>query len=200
MGGENLKDWVEFLKNENILSNNANIISFSYEGPELTHKIYKNGTIGRAKQHLLETTNALNKKFSNIKAYISVNKALVTQSSSAIPVVPLYISILYKVMKEENLHENTINQMYRLFNEKLIAPVEIDSEGKIRLDDFEMLPNIQQKVKLSFNNINNSNIEKYADIKGYITDFLHIFGFAFSNVNYDEDVDVNVKIPSINNL
>ncbi len=198
MGGENLKDWVEFLKNEKILSNNANIISFSYEGPELTHEIYKNGTIGKAKQHLLETTNTLNKKFSNINAYISVNKALVTQSSSAIPVVPLYISILYKIMKEENLHEETINQMYRLFNEKLRTPVELDAEGKIRLDDFEMLPNIQQKVELAFNNINSSNVEKYADIKGYTTDFLHIFGFAFSNINYNEEVDVNIQIPSIN--
>ncbi len=199
MGGENLKNWVEFLKQENLFEKNAKIISFSYEGPKITHAIYKEGTIGKAKQDLLDVTNEINNKFKDLKAYISLNKALVTQSSAAIPVVPLYISILYKIMKEENLHENCIEQMYRLFSEKLNNEVIVDEENKIRLDNFEMLPKIQEKVKYAWEKINTNNIENFADLQGYKQDFLNMFGFNLSKINYEEDINTNILINSLKN-
>lgn len=172
---------------------------FSYEGPNLTHKIYKDGTIGRAKQNLLDITNEINKKYENINAYVSLNKALVTQSSAAIPVVPLYLTILYKIMKEKNLHEGCIEQAYRLFKEKLTKNPKLDEKNRIRLDDYEMLPSVQQEVKKTWEKINTNNLKDFADLEGYKKDFLNMFGFAFENINYDEDVDVNVKIKSLSN-
>ena len=192
MGGENLENWVEILKNENAFKKDAKIIAYSYQGPPLTHKIYKDGTIGKAKKDLQNTIEKINKKFKDLKAYISLNKALVTQSSAAIPVVPLYITILYKIMKEEKLHEGCIEQMYRLFNEKLQLD-NISDEKIIRLDDFEMLPKVQEKVEIAWKNISNDNIEKYADLDGYNEDFLKMFGFSYDNINYDEDIDIDIN-------
>ena len=199
MGGENLKNWIEKLNDADILEKNTKVVSFSYEGPNLTHKIYKDGTIGKAKQNLLDITNEINKKYENIKAYVSLNKALVTQSSAAIPIVPLYLTILYKIMKEKNLHEGCIEQAYRLFKEKLTKNPKLDEKNRIRLDDYEMLPSVQQEVKKIWEKINTNNLEDFADLKGYKKDFLNMFGFAFENINYDEDVDVNVKIKSLSN-
>ncbi len=199
MGGDNLKRWIEKLNDADVLEKNTKVISFSYEGPDLTHKIYKDGTIGKAKQNLLEATNEINKKYENIKAYVSLNKALVTQSSAAIPVVPLYLTILYKIMKEQNLHEGCIEQAYRLFKEKLTKNPKLDEKNRIRLDDYEMLPSVQQEVKKAWEKVNTTNLEDFADLEGYKKDFLNMFGFSFENVNYDEDVDVNIKIKSLSN-
>ena len=199
MGGDNLKRWIEKLNNADVLEKNTKVISFSYEGPDLTHKIYKDGTIGKAKQNLLEATNEINKKYENIKAYVSLNKALVTQSSAAIPVVPLYLTILYKIMKEQNLHEGCIEQAYRLFKEKLTKNPKLDEKNRIRLDDYEMLPSVQQEVKKAWEKVNTTNLEDFADLEGYKKDFLNMFGFSFENINYDEDVDVNIKIKSLSN-
>ena len=198
MGGDPLKNWVENLKKANVLYENAKIISFSYEGPQLTHKIYKDGTIGKAKQNLLKITEELNEKFKNIRAYVSVNKALVTQASSAIPVVPLYISILYKVMKEQNLHEDCIKQATRLFTEKLNPPLKLDSKNKIRLDDFEMLPKIQKNVEEIWNKITTENLNQLADFKGYEKEFLNMFGFGFENVDYNKEIETLINIKSLN--
>ncbi len=197
MGGDNLKKWVEKLNEADVLEKNTKVISFSYEGPDLTHKIYKDGTIGKAKQNLLEATNEINKKYENIKAYVSLNKALVTQSSAAIPVVPLYLTILYKIMKEQNLHEGCIEQAYRLFKEKLTKNPKLDEKNRIRLDDYEMLPSVQKEVKKAWEQINTNNLENFADLKGYKKDFLNMFGFSFEDINYDEDVDVDVKIKNL---
>ena len=199
MGGDNLKKWIEKLNDADVLEKNTKVISFSYEGPDLTHKIYKDGTIGKAKQDLLEATNEINKKYKNIKAYVSLNKALETKSSAAIPVVPLYLTILYKIMKEQNLHEGCIEQAYRLFKEKLTKNPKLDEKNRIRLDDYEMLPSVQQEVKKAWEKINTSNLKDFADLEGYKKDFLNMFGFSFENINYDEDVDVNVKIKSLSN-
>lgn len=199
MGGDNLKKWIEKLNDADVLEKNTKVISFSYEGPDLTHKIYKDGTIGKAKQDLLEATNEINKKYKNIKAYVSLNKALVTQSSAAIPVVPLYLTILYKIMKEQNLHEGCIEQAYRLFKEKLTKNPKLDEKNRIRLDDYEMLPSVQKEVKKAWEKINTSNLKDFADLEGYKKDFLNMFGFSFENINYDEDIDVNVKIKSLSN-
>lgn len=199
MGGEDWKDWIQALKDADAIESNAVTVAYSYIGPELTHPMYFNGSIGAAKDHLLKTSKEITSEFNEIKAYVSVNKALVTQSSSAIPIVPLYISILYKVMKEKNVHECCIEQMYRLFNQKLFGEAtETDSEGRIRLDDLEMREDIQEEVVVLWNRINDDNIESCSDIDGYWEDFNNLFGFDINGVDYDSDTDTNIGIKSIN--
>lgn len=197
MGGEDWKDWITSLKNADAISNDAITVAYSYVGPEITFPIYSEGTIGMAKNHLLKTANEITNNISGVKAYVSVNKALVTQSSAAIPIVPLYITILYKIMKEQKLHEGCIEQMYRLFGEKFGGTLNFDAKGRIRLDDYEMKIDVQQKVLDVWKNINDNNIDELADIEGYWEDFYKMFGFNFSNIDYDKDVDIEVNIPSI---
>jgi enoyl-[acyl-carrier protein] reductase/trans-2-enoyl-CoA reductase (NAD+) len=191
MGGEDWKEWIEVLEAAGVLAKEAVTIAYSYIGPKLTYPVYFNGTIGLAKKHLYQTSIELNEKFKEqgIKAYISVNKALVTQASSAIPIVPLYMAVLYKIMKEEGLHEGCIEQMNRLFREKLKngQPI-VDEEGRIRLDDYEMRTDIQDKVMEYWNQIDSDNIREFADIDGYWEDFYHMFGFGFDEVDYERDV------------
>lgn len=198
MGGEDWKDWIDALIKADAIEKDAVTVAYSYIGPELTHPMYYDGSIGKAKEHLLKTSHEISENTS-IKAYVSVNKALVTQSSAAIPIVPLYISILYKVMKEKGLHEGCIEQMYRLFNEKLFVQNRTtDENGQLRLDDWEMRPEVQSEVSGIWKNISNDNISSCADIDGYWNDFYELFGFGFDNVDYDEDVEIDVKIPSVN--
>ena len=198
MGGEDWKDWIDALIKADAIEKDAVTVAYSYIGPELTHPMYYDGSIGKAKEHLLKTSHEISENTS-IKAYVSVNKALVTQSSAAIPIVPLYISILYKVMKEKGLHEGCIEQMYRLFNEKLfVQDRTTDENGQLRLDDWEMRPEVQSEVSGIWENISNDNISSCADIDGYWNDFYELFGFGFDNVDYDEDVEIDVKIPSVN--
>lgn len=193
MGGEDWKNWIEALSKAGALENNAITIAYSYIGPELTYPVYYNGTIGTAKKHLHKTSIEINDEFSNegIKAYVSINKAVVTQASSALPIVPLYIAILYKVMKENEIHENCIEQMNRLFSEKLNGnnPI-VDEENRIRLDDYEMRENIQSKVMEDWNKINTENVEEFADLEGYWEDFYNMFGFHFDNIDYSKDVSL----------
>ena len=133
-----------------------------------------------------------------IPAYISVNKALVTQSSAAIPIVPLYISILYKVMKAHGNHEGCIEQMYRLMNQKLYNGAAVtDDENRIRLDDLEMLPDIQSEVQALWSTIATENLDTHADIDGYFSDFYRLFGFGLDGVDYEADTDPSVLIPSL---
>lgn len=193
MGGEDWMDWIEALKQSDVISDNAVTVAYSYIGPKLTYPVYFNGTIGMAKKHLLESSNKINENFkdSGIKAYVSVNKALVTQASSAIPIVPLYFAILYKVMKEMNIHEGCIEQAARLFNEKLFngTPV-VDETGQIRLDDWEMREDVQSKVMEIWDKINSDNILEIADIDGYWEDFYHMFGFKYENIDYNKEVEI----------
>lgn len=193
MGGEDWKNWIEALSKAGALENNAITIAYSYIGPELTYPVYYNGTIGTAKKHLHKTSIEINDEFSNegIKAYVSINKAVVTQASSALPIVPLYIAILYKVMKENEIHENCIEQMNRLFSEKLNGnnPI-VDEENRIRLDDYEMRENIQSKVMEDWDKINTENVEEFADLEGYWEDFYNMFGFHFDNIDYSKDVSL----------
>lgn len=187
MGGEDWADWIRLLKEEKLLSKNIRTVAYSYIGPEMTYPIYAEGTIGRAKRHLYHTAVQLSDE--GIPAYVSVNKAVVTQSSSAIPVVPLYISILYKVMKEAGTHENTIEQMVRLWSDYLLSDnPKTDIPRRIRLDDLEMRADIQSRVFEYWKKITNGNLEEYADIKGYWKDFYQLFGFEYENVDYDMDV------------
>ena len=196
MGGEDLKLWVDMLSKNNLLSENAIVLSYSYIGPSVTHDIYLNGSVGAAKEHLKQTSDNLNSEYGKykVRSYVSVNKALVTQASSAIPVMPLYISILFKVMKEKNLHENYIQQIYRLF-EKIAdgnnLPYLTDENGFIRIDDWEMRDDVQKEVAERWEKINDDNINDLADLDGYKNDFLNLFGFGLDGVNYSENIEAD---------
>lgn len=198
MGGEDWKEWIGALKAADAIEDGAVTVAYSYIGPEVTHPIYKDGSIGRAKAHLAETAKEITKSIDGVSAYVSVNKALVTQSSSAIPIVPLYISILYKVMKEMNIHEGCIEQMQRMFAEKIYGgEVKVDAENLIRLDDWEMREDVQAKVAEAWDKINAENLNELADIDGYNKDFIKLFGFEADGVDYEAETDTAVGIASL---
>ena len=199
MGGEDWKLWIESLKDADVLADGAITVAYSYIGPEVTHPIYYNGTIGKAKADLYKTADSMDEMYPDLKAYVSVNKALVTQSSSAIPIVPLYMSLLFKVMKEKRLHEGCIEQMYRLMHDRLGngADIPVDKDRLIRMDDYEMKEEVQKEVFNLWQNVSKDNIKDIADINGYWDEFYEIFGFGIDSVNYDADVDIQIKIPSI---
>lgn len=201
MGGEDWKLWIDFLRDENVLADNAITFAYSYVGPELTHAIYKNGTIGRAKDHLLATAKQLDQSLraQGGRAFVSVNKALVTQASSAIPVVPLYISILFKLMKAKGTHEGCIEQIYRLLHDFVYTGrnMVVDKEDRVHLDDLEMQADVQKKISDIWKIISTENMGALADLAGYRRDFYKLFGFEVGGVDYTQDVDMNVKIPSI---
>lgn len=191
MGGEDWADWIHALVEADVLADNASTIAYSYIGPVVTHAIYKDGSIGKAKKHLYDTSLKLTEEFADrgLKAYVSVNKALVTQSSAAIPIVPLYISLLYKIMKEEGLHEGCIEQMYRLFADKFVKK-EVDEEGYFRLDDWELQDTVQEKIAAVWDQVTTENIRELGDIDGYWEDFYQMFGFHYDNVDYSADVEI----------
>jgi Uncharacterized paraquat-inducible protein B len=193
MGGGDWRDWIMSLYDAGVLAEGAVTLAYSYIGPVVTHAIYKDGSIGQAKKHLYDTSVELMNKYKDVglKAYISVNKALVTQASAAIPIVPLYISMLYKVMKEKGLHEGCIEQMNRLFLEKLAGGVvQTDEAGRIRLDDYEMKEEIQSQIAEVWDSVDTESIKDLGDIKGYWDEFYNMFGFGYDNVDYSEDVEI----------
>ncbi|TMM28612.1 trans-2-enoyl-CoA reductase family protein [Polaribacter aestuariivivens] len=200
MGGEDWKMWMDSLKSENLLSEGATTVAYSYIGPEVTKPVYRNGTIGAAKDHLEATAFEITDDLKSIagKAYVSVNKALVTQASSAIPVIPLYISLLYKVMKEKGIHEGCIEQIQRLYSERLFTDGEVplDEKGRIRIDDWEMYDDVQEEVISLWENATTENLNEIGDLEGYSNDFYNLFGFKVPGVNYDKDVNEMVTIPS----
>lgn len=201
MGGDDWALWIDALNEAGVLADGATTCAYSYVGPSVTHPIYKDGTIGRAKDHLLATAKTLNSKLSakGGRAFVSVNKALVTQASSAIPVVPLYMSILFKLMKEQGTHEGCIEQIYRLFHGMIYTnqPVVTDEEGRVRIDDLEMAPEVQEKVASIWQQVNTENVDMLTDIAGYREDFYRLFGFSWPGVDYHADVDAVVAIPSL---
>ncbi len=202
MGGEDWKFWIEDLKNAGVLADGVKTVAYSYIGPELTFPIYRNGTIGQAKNDLEATVPVLNELLKDLHgvSYVSVNKALVTQSSSAIPVVPLYISLLYKVMKAKGTHEGTIEQMQRLFADRLYTEngeVALDSEGRIRIDDWEMAEDVQAEVAKYWDKVTTETLAEISDIDGYRKEFFNLFGFELEGVDYEKDANENVQVPSI---
>jgi enoyl-[acyl-carrier protein] reductase/trans-2-enoyl-CoA reductase (NAD+) len=195
MGGEDWELWIRALYNDGLLANGVKAIAYSYIGPEITYPIYTNGTIGAAKDDLLRTRSSINLLLRDVggQAVISVNKAVVTQASAAIPVVPLYISILFKVMKEKGYHEGCIGQMARLFSDRLYgrSPMKsLDEQGRVRLDEFELSRDVQSVVSEIWPKISTENLSTLSDIAGYKREFLRLFGFGLETVNYDEDVEV----------
>jgi enoyl-[acyl-carrier protein] reductase / trans-2-enoyl-CoA reductase (NAD+) len=201
MGGEDWSMWIQQLSEAGVLANGVTTVAYSYVGPKVTQPIYREGTIGKAKNHLEQTAGLLNEllEAQGGRAYVSVNKALVTQSSSAIPVVPLYISALYKVMKEKGLHENCIEQIYRLFSERLYGEgeIEVDENGLIRIDDWEMREDVQEEVMKRWLELETDNVTTLADLAGYQQDFFHLFGFQTEGVDYEADTEPSVSIPNL---
>ena len=200
MGGEDWEMWMEALASANALAPGVQTLAYSYIGPVLTWPIYKNGTIGQAKLDLERAQKALDQKLASLggKAWISVNKALVTQASSAIPVVPLYISLLYKIMKAGGSHEECIEQMDRLFRDRLSSGnPQPDDAGRIRLDDWEMAENVQDLISQRWAAVNTENFAELADFAGYQANFLKLFGFGLDGVDYSADVNVAISVPSI---
>jgi len=200
MGGEDWALWIEALLAGGVLAEGVQTVSYSYIGPEVTWPIYKNGTIGRAKEDLERVQRELDGRLAAVqgKAWVSVNKALVTQASSAIPVVPLYISLLYKVMKAAGTHEDCIEQMDRLFRDRLCSGhPQPDEAGRIRLDDWEMAPAVQSLVGRRWQEVTTENLAELADFEGYQSSFLRLFGFGLTGVDYAAETDPEVAIPSI---
>jgi len=200
MGGEDWEMWMDALQEAGALAPGCRTLAYSYIGPSLTWPIYKNGTIGRAKEDLERAQRDIEAKLAPLggKAWVSVNKALVTQASSAIPVVPLYISILYKAMKAAGNHEECAEQMDRLFRERLNSPTPaVDGAGRIRLDDWEMADALQNLIADRWASVTTENLAELADFAGYQESFQRLFGFGLPGVDYSANVDVQVPIPSI---
>ena len=199
MGGEDWELWMNALAEARLLAPGAQSVAYSYIGPEVTWAIYKNGTIGLAKNDLeraARNIDSLLRLNGGGKAFISVNKALVTQASSAIPVVPLYISILYKIMKAQGTHEGCIEQMQRLFATQMYAPggPRFDAGGRVRIDDWEMGPDVQQAVIQLWPQVTTENLAGLTDIAGYRSDFLSLFGFGMPGINYDAEAEPHVPM------
>jgi enoyl-[acyl-carrier protein] reductase/trans-2-enoyl-CoA reductase (NAD+) len=196
MGGDDWRLWTELLLKENLLATGCTNIAYSYIGPEVTQPIYRNGTIGKAKEHLEQTSHSLSELMQHScdgRAFVSVNKAVVTQASSAIPVVPLYVSLLFKIMRQKGTHEGCIEQIVRMFNDRLYngkAEVDVDESGRIRLDDWEMDPLIQGEIIKSWGDITTENLRQKTNFDEYQKEFLKLFGFGIEGVDYDEEVDL----------
>lgn len=201
MGGEDWGMWIEALKAENLLAPGVKTVAYSYIGPSLTEAVYRKGTIGRAKDHLEASAFSISDSLKSIdgQAFVSVNKALVTQASSAIPVIPLYISLLYKIMKEAGIHEGCIEQIQRLYQDRLYTgnAIPTDEKGRIRIDDWEMREDVQEKVATLWKQATTENLAEIGDLEGYRKDFLNLFGFDFDGVDYKADANEMVAISSI---
>ncbi len=192
MGGEDWQLWIRALEAADVLAEGSMTVAYSYIGPELTRPVYREGTIGRAKDHLEQTARDLDAlmKPRGGRAFVSVNKALVTRASAVIPVVPLYLGILYQIMKQRGLHEGCIEQMYRLFAERLYSGTEpeVDEQGRIRLDDWEMREDVQAEVNRIWPTVNASNLNQVADFEGYRQEFLQLHGFGYPQIDYSKEI------------
>ena len=195
MGGEDWEAWTDLLLAEGLMAPGCLNLAYSYIGPEVTWPIYRNGTIGRAKEHLENSAAAITDKMKRSgcgNAYVSVNKAVVTQASSAIPVVPLYISMLFKIMEEAGTHEGCIEQTCRLFADRLYCAsgeVVVDDKNRIRLDDWEMTPEVQSEIVELWPQVNSGNLLELTSFAKYQEDFLSLFGFGHPSVDYEAEVD-----------
>lgn len=194
MGGDDWERWIKALDEADAIAEGCASVAYSYIGPELTYPIYRSGTIGLAKKDLEAAADRIDAllKLRRGKAFISVNKALVTQASSAIPVVPLYVSILYKVMKEKGIHEGCIEQIRRLFATQLYNGncLDFDDGGRVRIDNLELRDDVQKAVFDLWPKVATENLCELTDFEGYKKEFLKLFGFGLPNVDYSKDVEI----------
>ncbi|SEN01155.1 enoyl-[acyl-carrier protein] reductase / trans-2-enoyl-CoA reductase (NAD+) [Luteibacter sp. UNCMF331Sha3.1] len=199
MGGEDWAMWIDALSKAGVLADNATTIAYSYVGTEITWPIYWHGTLGQAKQHVDKTANELRVRYEakGLRAYVGVMKSVVTQASSAIPVIPLYVSMVFRIMKAKGVHEGTIEQINRLFHDRLYRtdgkPAETDGEGRVRLDDWELRDDVQGECKALWPNVTTENLWDVTDYKGYKHDFIKLFGFEADGVDYDADVSPDMQ-------
>ena len=193
MGGEDWEFWIDALDGANLLAPGFRTLAFTYLGSELTWPIYWDGTLGQAKADLDRAAGAITERLARLggSARVASLKGVVTQASSAIPVVSLYMSLLFKVMKEQGLHEGPIEHIHRLFATQLAkgAAPRLDEAGRIRVDDVELSAQVQDEVKRRWPMVTTENLKEFGDLEGYNTDFLKIFGFGFEGVDYEADVD-----------
>lgn len=199
MGGEDWKFWIDALLDYNLLAEGARTVAYSYVGSKLTWPLYRHGTIGAAKKDLEATARTLDTLLQSKlggRAWVSINKAVVTQASTAIPVIPLYISLLFRVMKQKSLHEGCIDQMNRLCFKHLADGEEVrtDGEGLIRLDDLELREDVQAEVAALWRRISTENLQELADIDGFRTEFANLFGFEVEGVDYAAAVETEVRL------
>ncbi|MEZ9080054.1 enoyl-ACP reductase FabV [Vibrio harveyi] len=194
MGGEDWESWIDTLINSESVAKGCKTIAFSYMGPEVTHPIYLDGTLGRAKVDLHQTSHALNIKMANFGggAYATVCKALVTKASVFIPALSPYLLALYRVMKEKGTHERCIEQMQRLFTTKLYdqEKVPVDGERLIRIDDLELDPQVQKEVSELLSQMNADNFKQVGDYAGFKDEFMKLNGFNFEGVDYSQDISM----------
>lgn len=203
MGGEDWALWIQALTEAGVLAEHATTVAYSYVGTSITWPIYWHGTLGRAKQHLDNTAASMRERYASqgLKAYVGVMKSVVTQASAAIPVIPLYVSMVFKIMKAKGLHEGTIEQINRLFRDFLYradgAAPQLDDEHRLRLDDWELREDVQSECKALWPTVNTENLNQLTDYAGYRHDFLKLFGFDRSDVDYTQDVASDVRFDCV---
>ena len=201
MGGEDWALWIDALGAAGVLADHAKTIAYSYIGTEITWPMYWHGTLGQAKQHLDNTARQLRDRHPGLDAYVGVMKSVVTQASAAIPVIPLYVSIAFKIMKEKGIHENPIEQANRLFSDRLYradgASALTDDEGRIRLDDWELREDVQQPCQTVWPTVTTENLREITDYAGYKHEFLKLFGFDRDDVDYEADVDADRRFDCV---
>lgn len=200
MGGEDWDMWMTALNSAGVLAKGAITTSFTYVGEKATWDLYWNGTIGCAKKDLDKKVQGIRAMLSLTggDARVSVLKAVVTQASSAIPIMPLYLALLFKVMKEKGTHEGCIEQLYRLYTECLYAnDPRLDELGRLRVDELELCPEVQKKVGDAWAEVTTDNLSELTDFKGYKSDFLKLFGFGLPGIDYDAEVDPIVNIENL---
>jgi enoyl-[acyl-carrier protein] reductase/trans-2-enoyl-CoA reductase (NAD+) len=195
MGGEDWEMWIDALAKADLLAPGCRSLAFTYLGPKLTWPIYRDGAIGRAKEDLERAGRAIDAELKCIGggAYVAVMKAVVTQASSAIPVVPLYISLLFRIMKEKRIHEGCVEQTRRLFERLYGGELATDEKGRLRLDDWEMRDDVQAEVERVWPSLTTENLNELTDFRGYQEEFLKLFGFGLPGVDYDADVEPVVE-------
>ena len=199
MGGEDWEMWVDALAEADVLAEGAKTTAYTYIGEKMTWDIYWHGTIGAAKQDLDRRVVGLREQLAPLggDARVSVLKAVVTQASAAIPAMPIYLAILFKVMKARGVHEGCIEQINRLFRERLYGDGELDEAGRLRVDQLELDPAVQAEVAGIWDQISTDNLRSLADFEGYRQEFLQLFGFGVAGVDYDADVNPEVDIPQL---